>query len=68
MSAEDKQYYRFELGRVKALETGYPISVKFVSDLGESRNLNLNLDSIQVIREFLDLVEGEIKRESEEVK
>jgi hypothetical protein len=56
------EYYRKELERIKFNE--FSPMIKVTGEKGsETRWLNLNVDSIKALREFLDVVEERIQND-----
>lgn len=59
---KDYNYYKEQLEKIN-IDSIYPVGVKFFAPENESENtkqMNLNLESIPEIRKFLDRVESEI--------
>jgi len=55
---KDKTYYESEMLKLKVKECNYTVSVKFSSELGETKNLNLNADSVDVFIKFIKQFKG----------
>jgi hypothetical protein len=54
MSKEPEfNYYKDELTRLKADKCNYPISIKLFSEFDNTKQLDLNADSVPVLIEFL---------------